>query len=226
MSAPKALVALISAVLAVLAVLALRAHPTEPNTAADRLGVAAARSANEPARREAAERATQPSGLAWRGAPSAQADDKALARMPQTLRLYDEPAALRAALVAGAPEEREQAAADLGRSLATGRIGDAAVRQALARALADPEVAVRHAAVESLGTIGGADAATALRVALHDSDPRVRESAVETLADIGGPTAIALLEQARNDSIEYVRLAAIEAIERLRGTSAVSQGRR
>ena len=121
------------------------------------------------------------------------------------------PAELLAALRAGTPPEREQAAADLGQ---LGR-GSAAT-QALAAALADGAARVRLAAIESLAAIGGVDAALALETALRDPAPRVREAAVDALGEIGGSTALALLEQARADRVEYVREAAIEAIERLR----------
>lgn len=123
-----------------------------------------------------------------------------------------DPAELLAALRAGTPPEREQAAADLGQ---LGRDGSVST-QALAAALADGAARVRLAAIESLATIGGVDAALALEMALRDPAPRVREAAVDALGEIGGSTALALLEQARADPVDYVREAAIEAIERLR----------
>ncbi len=123
-----------------------------------------------------------------------------------------EPAELLAALRAGTPPEREQAAADLGQ---LGRDGSVAT-PALAAALADGAARVRLTAIESLATIGGVDAALALEMALRDPAPRVREAAVDALGEIGGSTSLALLEQARADPVDYVRQAAIEAIERLR----------
>ena len=125
-----------------------------------------------------------------------------------------DPAELLAALRAGTPPEREQAAADLAQ-LGRGRGGSVAT-QALAAALADGAAQVRLAAIESLATIGGVDAALALETALRDPAPRVREAAVDALGGIGGSTALALLEQARADPVDYVREAAIEAIERPR----------
>ena len=124
------------------------------------------------------------------------------------------PAELLAALRAGTPPEREQAAADLGQ-LGRGRGGSVST-QALAVALADGAAPVRLAAIESLAAIGGVDAALALETALRDPAPRVREAAVDALGDVGGSTALALLEHARTEPVHYVRQAAIEAIERLR----------
>ena len=117
-----------------------------------------------------------------------------------------DPVDLLAALRAGTPSEREQAAADLGQ---LGR-DDRVTTRALAAALADGAALVRLAA------IGGVDAALALETALRDPAPRVREATVDALEEIGGSTALALLEQARADPVDYVRQAAIEAIERLR----------
>ena len=123
-----------------------------------------------------------------------------------------DPAELLAALRAGTPSEREQAAADLGQ---LGR-DDHVATPALAAALVDDTVQVRLAAIESLAAIGSVDAALALQMALRDPAPRVREATVDALQEIGGATALALLEQARADPVDYVREAATEAIERLR----------
>jgi hypothetical protein len=150
----------------------------------------------------------------WMLGPQAVPDAPPSAPSPigTTAPTRPDPAELLAALRAGTPPEREQAAADLGQ---LGRDGSVAT-QALAAALADGAARVRLAAIESLATIGGVDAALALEMALRDPAPRVREAAVDALGEIGGSTSLALLEQARADPVDYVRQAAIEAIERLR----------
>jgi HEAT repeats len=130
---------------------------------------------------------------------------------------------LLAALRHGTPQEREQAAADLGQLLPLGQAdpakragSEATTMRALAAALADSDPQVRLAAIESLGAIGGDAAALALEVALRDLEPRVREAAVDALGDIGAAAALALLKRARADEVDYVREAADEAIERRR----------
>ncbi len=110
------------------------------------------------------------------------------------------------ALIVGTPQERAEAAAALARR----RPPDAVA--SLARALADSDRQVRHAAIESLAEIGGAQAVGALALALRDGDARLREAAVNALGDLGGAKAIALLRQAQQDSSPFVRQAASETL--------------
>lgn len=120
---------------------------------------------------------------------------------------------LRSALSIGAPDDREQAAA------AMGQRRDPRAVAPLARALADSDAQVRHAAIESLAEIGGSSATDALALALRDAHPRNREAAVNALGDVGGPRAIALLRQAQTDPTSFVRQAATETLEGLQGAS-------
>ena len=120
-------------------------------------------------------------------------------------------AQLRLALSTGTPEDREQAAADMGLRR------DPSMVAPLARALADSDAQVRRAAIEALAEIGGADATGALAVALSDSDPRIREAAVNALGDIGGPAAIVLLRRTQYDATGFVRQAATETLDELKG---------
>lgn len=113
------------------------------------------------------------------------------------------------ALGSGTPDERAQAAADVGQRRDANAVG------LLAQALADSDAQVRRAAIESLAEIGGARAAGALGLALRDADARIREAAVNALGDVGGPAAIGLLRQAQRDTTAFVRSAATETLEDL-----------
>ncbi len=95
------------------------------------------------------------------------------------------------------PTERAEAA---GRLLAVGRKGDAAVRETLEAALADPDATVRMRALSSLAHREGAGAAPALQEALHDSNVGVRLTAVDNAGN-----DVTLLQQALTDSDAMVR---------------------
>ncbi len=168
----------------------------------------------------AAPGARQPASV-WVFDPHAEGYARAIASggvpAPANPEATADPQDLLAALRRGTPQEREQAAADLGQSVPDNRADSAAATvRALAAGLADSDQQVRLAAVESLGAIGGDAAVHALEVSLRDLEPRVREAAVDALGDIGTAAALTLLERARADEVDYVREAADEAIERRR----------
>ncbi|MDO9167884.1 MAG: HEAT repeat domain-containing protein [Methylobacter sp.] len=109
------------------------------------------------------------------------------------------------------PAERVEA---IGRLLAGGRKGDAAVKQTLVAALSDPDAMVRVRALSSLAQREGAGAAAALREAMHDSHVSVRLTAVDNAG-----SDEALLQQALNDSDATVRQLAEIRLKRLEKTA-------
>jgi len=95
------------------------------------------------------------------------------------------------------PAERAEA---IGRLMAGGRKGDAAVKATLEAALLDPDARVRVRAISSLAHREGAGATAALQEALRDSDVSVRITAVDNAG-----SDIALLKQALTDNDATVR---------------------
>jgi hypothetical protein len=95
------------------------------------------------------------------------------------------------------PEERAEA---IGRLMAGGRPGDAAVKATLEAALLDRDARVRVRAISSMAHREGAGAASALQEALRDSDASVRITAVDNAG-----SDIALLQQALTDNDATVR---------------------
>ena len=117
---------------------------------------------------------------------------------------------LESTLSDGNSEDREQAAAALGKR------GDASAVAPLIRALSDSNAEVRETVIASLAEIGGSHAVQALAVALRDDDPRVREQIIDALGEVGGQVANGLLQHALTDDVAFVRQAAAEVLEQLK----------
>lgn len=86
---------------------------------------------------------------------------------------------------------------------------------ALARALADPDPALRSQALEVICQFSAERAVRLLIGVLHDPDPKVRAAAAETAGRLGASGAVLSLIFALDDSDIEVRLAAAGAIEQI-----------
>jgi HEAT repeat protein len=127
--------------------------------------------------------------------------------------------------------ELQQALADGGKydrilsAKALQRLGPAAAPavDALAAALAEPDLDLRRAAVEALGQIGeaAAPAAAAISEQLDSEDTRLKDSARRALTKIGGPGADAALEQdaARFADADLAEARRLEATDGMEGVS-------
>lgn len=111
-------------------------------------------------------------------------------------------------------EERVSA---IGQLLASGREGDADVRETLRAALTDNDPRVRAQAISSFANREGEGAYAALQEALQDSDSSVRRMAV------GSANNKALLQLAVNDSEASIRLLAQNKLEAFISTDHVQQ---
>lgn len=98
----------------------------------------------------------------------------------------------------------------MGRLLAEGKRGDAAVTQVLLAGLADPDPLVRVRALSTYAHREGRAAATAINDALHDSNVSVRLTAVDNAGENE-----ALLQQALKDTNETVRQLAEQRLRQL-----------
>lgn len=112
------------------------------------------------------------------------------------------------------PEERREAAVDLGRS------GRGAIPPLL-RAIGDPDWRVRKTAVEALAAFGGADVVAGLiaSLAAHDN-AGMRNSAIEALVQIGGAAVDAMLN-ALSASDADVRKFLVDTLGDIRDARAV-----
>jgi HEAT repeat protein len=109
---------------------------------------------------------------------------------------------------------RANAAADLG------LIHFADAVPALGRALNDPDLRVRQAAVWAVGQVGSPEALSGLVYLLGDSSMAVRHRVQEVLAERGREVVGPMLSYAENTSSRSGRLAAIELFGWLRITTA------
>jgi hypothetical protein len=113
-------------------------------------------------------------------------------------------------------EDREHPVGDR----ATGRGPQA--REALIRALQDPDAGVRENAVSALADGKDTDAIEYLRQTLvADASEDVRGSAAETLAEIATTPAIGALRLALQDKVAVVRRRAVAALGTIEGTEAI-----
>jgi HEAT repeat protein len=81
------------------------------------------------------------------------------------------------------------------------------------QALADPDLVVRHAAIEALTGFDAETAVSYLALALNDDDPRIRQDATEALGHIGSASARQALQQAAIDMDPNVREAAAQMLD-------------
>ena len=104
--------------------------------------------------------------------------------------------------------------------------GDPDYAEEVARAVADPSVQVRRAAVEALGLIyEPADViVAALADGLTDADGQVRFTAALSLQRLGANAAAAVpaLRMALRDENRYVRANAVDALRRVGTTEALN----
>jgi hypothetical protein len=136
------------------------------------------------------------------GAPTKRAED-ALETPEQALKALEESKNL---------EKRQKAVEML--VLAKGEIAI----QGLTKALRDPAVEVRVAAIEGLSAIGVRSALPQFQQALKDSHPGVRLSAVQAIALLGDAANVKDLEPLARDKDGSVAAAAQIAIRKLSGS--------
>jgi serine/threonine-protein kinase len=101
------------------------------------------------------------------------------------------------------------------------RFDTAQSREALTKALKDPNKAVRQAALQGLAYVKSSVAVPAITELLRDPDLTVQSTAIETLAKIRSPDTIKHLIPVLQDEAEYVRRAAVEVLNEVGDQSAV-----
>ena len=130
------------------------------------------------------------------------------------------------ALLDGLRHESEAARMHAAFALGELGAGDPDYAEEVARAVADPSVQVRRAAVEALGLIDEpADViVAALADGLTDADGQVRFTAALSLQRLGANAAAAVpaLHRALRDENRYVRANAVDALRRVGTTEALN----